>query len=233
MNRRSLILAGLAALPAATLVAPVDAQRRRAARKAAGRKLGNRVTASASRFKIVTRTFTSTAPVTFRSGGTALTYPTTIPVRGFTQGRTLKVRVTLIGLSPERPGDLDIMVVAPGNIGAILMSDVGDTTAVSGISLTFDQEAPARLPDVLTSGTFQPANLENALDEFSSPAPAGVSGHSLAVFNNRNPNGLWQLFIFDDFPLGGGSLGGWSVTIRARIRVPAPRRRRATRRTKE
>ena len=224
MNRRALILAGLVALPASTLVLPVSAQRRPRLQQSARRRKGGGLTASHSKTRVITRTFTSSVPITIPAGapgvteGPASPYPSTLQVRGFNQGRILKVKATLIGLSHAEPGNLDVMLVSPGNRGVILMSDVSEDP-VTGLTLIFDQDAPGRLPDPIISGAFQPTNLEDFLEPFPAPAPGGVTGHSLTHFNNTNPNGTWRLFIVDDEGPDTGTLGGWSLTIQARIRV--------------
>jgi hypothetical protein len=254
MHRRTLVLAGLATLPAATFGIPVGAQRRRdrhprrapgtrrqqASAKPARRQTGGSLTASHIRTRIVTRTFTSTLPLTIPAagpgpGGPASLYPSTIQVSGLTQGRTLNVRAQLIGLTHNSPGALDALLLAPDNVGVMIMSDVSLLTfEVNGIILTFDQNAPGVLPDELVTGTYQPSNFgPPAQDLLPPPAPPGVSGHSLTRLNNRNPNGLWRLFRFQDGgnQLTTGSLAGWSLQIRARVRV-RPRQRRARGRTK-
>jgi hypothetical protein len=75
----------------------------------------------------------------------------------------------------------------------------------------------------LVSGDFRPSNLSTigAPDTFPSPATTDITNASLAEFNGGNPNGTWSLFIVDDTTLDGGSIGGWSLTITARIRVKA------------
>lgn len=222
MNRRALILAGLVALPASALVLPVRARRRPPARR---RRTG-RLPASRTRFRIITRAFASSVPLTIPLGAPGVTegpagpYPSTLQVRGFNQGRILKVRVTLLGFTHTFPADVDAMLVSPGNRGVILMSDVGDGDPVAGLTLVFDQDAPGRLTEPLTSGTFQPVNDDDETDPFPIPAPAGVTGHSLTLFNNTNPNGTWLLFVSDDRNTGTGSIGGWALTIRARVRLP-------------
>jgi hypothetical protein len=158
-----------------------------------------------------------------------LTYPSTIRVSGFKQGRIQKVRVGLLGLSHTNVNDLDIMLVAPGNTGIMLMSDAGSSVPVTNLTLILDQDAPGPLPDPLTSGVFQPANYQIAFDPMPGPAPAGVSGHSLTRLTNRDPNGLWQLFVADDLSFDGGTLAGWSLTIQARVQVPHRHRRRRRR----
>jgi subtilisin-like proprotein convertase family protein len=244
MNRRHLLLAGFVALPAAALPWPIAAQRPATGRRRANRGLdarrrhGGGLTASSVRTRIVTRTFTSTAPVTIPAGapgtstGLASPYPSTILVRGLPQGRIRKVRVTLMGLTHSSPDDLDVMVVAPGNVGVVVLSDIGGTTDVNGITVTFDQDAPARVPEPLTSGTFQPLNNRRADDSESllPPAPQSVTGHSLTRFSNRNPNGVWRLFVANDGTDDSGSLAGWALQIRAKVRVPHQHRRRGARR---
>jgi subtilisin-like proprotein convertase family protein len=240
MNRRTLVLANLALLPSSVLAWPVSAQRRRlrrqqtsGAKPTARRRQTGGLTASHIQTRVVTRTFTSNVPLTIPAGapgtteGPATPYPSTLRVSGFDQGRILNVRVTLRGLSHIDPQDLDIMLVSPTNRGVILMSDVGDNDDVVGITLVFDQNAPGRLTEPLTSGTFQPVNDDDETDPFPAPAQGGVTGHSLTRFHNTNPNGSWRLFVVDDSALDTGSLGGWSLTIKARVQVRHrhPRRR--------
>ena len=236
MNRRTLVLASVALLPPSVLAWPASAQRRPLrcqqtsdAERTARRRPGGGLTASTIRTRITTRTFTSKVPLTIPDGapgtteGPATPYPSTLRVSGFTQGRILKVRVRLFGLTHTDSEDLDVLLVSPGNIGVLLMSDVGET-GVSGVNLTFDQDAPGRLPDPVVSGTFQPTNEPANPELFPAPAPT-VMGQSLTRFNNTNPNGNWKLFVVDDTAGDTGSLGGWSLTIRARVRVPHRHRR--------
>jgi hypothetical protein len=180
----------------------------------------------------VTRTFRSSVAMTIPNSPKgdmqvpASVYPSTIHVSGFTQGRILKVRPSLLGFSHTQPTDVDFLLVAPGNVGVKFVSDAGYIDDVTGITLTFDNDAPGVPPDALVSGVFQPSNFGEADDPMPPPAPAGFTGHSLARFNNRNPNGLWRLYVVDDFPSSDtGSLAGWAVTIQARVRVPHQHRR--------
>ena len=245
MNRRALILAGLAALPSSALLVPVSAKPRQTARrrqasgaKPRARRRSGGLTASQVQTRIVTRTFTSNVPFTIPAAGTgsgstgspATPYPSTLQVSGFSQGRIQKVTATLLSLSNTYPSDIDAMLVSPGNAGVILMSDVGGSNNAVGVTLVFDQDAPGVILDPLTSGTFQPLNDDQALDPFPVPAPVGVSGHSLTLFNNTNPNGTWLLYISDSASADVGTLGGWSLTIRALVRVPHRHRRRAAQR---
>ena len=245
MNRRVLILTSLVTLPAAAMSWRVSAQRRAARRQASGAKPVTRrrvraqrvpgrggLTASHVRTRIVTRTFTSTVPILIPlDSPVSLPYPATIQVGGFRQGRILNVQVTLLGFSHRVPDDLDIMLMGPGNVGTILMSDAGGFFEVSALTITFDQHAPHRVPDNIHSGAFQPTNLRAAVDPFPPPAPVGVTGHSLNVFTNLNPNGAWHLFLVDQRPSAAdGSLAGWALHLRVRVPVRHRHRRRGSRR---
>jgi hypothetical protein len=250
MNRRGLLIASLATLPAA-LFTPANAYRRRpAARRSASavkpprRRQGGGLTATHVRTRVVTRTFRSNRQLVIpgfgsgsQNGDPASVYPSVIQVGGFRQGRILKLRVTLIGFSHGTVSDVEVLLVAPGNVGVVILSDTPTALdGVAGINVTFDQDAPHRLPAPLVTGTFQPLNNGGDVDRFPAPAPEGVTGHSLAAFNNRNPNGRWQLFVVDDRTDSDGSddvgsLDGWSLTIRVRERVPH-QHRRSTRRSK-
>jgi MYXO-CTERM domain-containing protein len=69
------------------------------------------------------------------------------------------------------------------------------------------------MPGPLVPGTFKPTNFPNA-DAFPAPAPAPSGGSALSVFNGTNPNGTWSLYVIDDAPSDGGSIGGgWSLNI--------------------
>ena len=72
----------------------------------------------------------------------------------------------------------------------MLMSDAGGGNAVSGVTLTFDDDAAGGLPDsgALTTGVWLPTDHDQT-DLFDPPAPADPYTRSLAVFNGLNPNG--------------------------------------------
>ena len=130
------------------------------------------------KFKVVTRTFFKTEAFTIpdrEHSGPADRYPSTIVVNGLRSGQIEKVTVSM-RIAYPKPEDLDMLLVGPDNTGVMLMSDAGGTTG-AGVDLTFDQDAPGVLPDVLVSGVYQPSNYPVALDAFPAPAP----GASLAT----------------------------------------------------
>ena len=146
--------------------------------------------------------------------GVAAPYPSIISVSGVT-GAISKVTVSLDGFQHTFPADVDVLLVGPGGQKTLLMSDAGGGNSVSGLSLMFDDDAAAVLPETtaLSSGTFKPTDY-TAGDTFPAPAPAGSYGTSLAVFNGQNPNGSWSLYVQDDSSKDTGNITqGWRLTI--------------------
>jgi subtilisin-like proprotein convertase family protein len=223
LNRRRLLLAGVAALPGIAFAKPSEARKRKSHPKPKPKW----------RWKTVSRTFTSSQLIAIPTSGPANLYPTTIKVQGLTRGRIQQVAVTLTNFTHAYPSELDMILAAPNGHATFLMSDAGGEwpSVVPPIStLTFDDAASGNIPTPLMGGTFQPTNLSaGTADVFPSPAPTGVTGASLAEFKGGNPNGTWSLFILDDTSLDGGAIGGWSLKITARIKVrvkPKPKNHR-------
>ena len=155
--------------------------------------------------------FQNQASITIPDSGPAGTYPSLINVGGL-PGNLRRAHVTLSSLTHTFPDDLDILVVGPNGQNAIVMSDVGGSTAISGVTLTLDDAAASSLPDggPLVAGTFKPTNIGGG-DTFPAPAPAPAGSSALSVFNNTNPNGAWNLYIVDDTAGDSGSLLRWFV----------------------
>src|SRR5262249_47573231 len=134
------------------------------------------------------------------SGAPAAPYPASINVQG--QPTTIGgVQVTVSGFAHTVPVDVDLLLVGPAGQNVVLMSDVGGTTAVSGIDLTFADTGATTIPAAgpLTSGTFQVSDDDTGgPDNFPAPAPAPSAATSLAAFAGTNPNGVWNLFAVDD-----------------------------------
>jgi subtilisin-like proprotein convertase family protein len=162
--------------------------------------------------------FSNTAPITINDSASpptaATPYPSNLAVSGLT-GNIVGVTVTLTNLSHTFPDDIDVLLVGPTGASALLMSDVGGSTAASNITLTFDDNAVASLPDTgpLVSGTFKPTDVGTG-DTFPAPAPAPTGNTLLSIFNGTNPNGTWKLYVVDDAPSNAGSIaGGWSLNL--------------------
>ncbi|MBA3423318.1 MAG: hypothetical protein H0U04_02040 [Rubrobacter sp.] len=175
---------------------------------------------AASKYKVVTRTFSNSQPITIPLGGGAATpYPSEKNASGFKKGRILDANLTLKTFSHTHPDDVDVMLSHRG-VNRTVMSDVGGSGDALNIALKLDDEATLPLPDEaqLTGGTFKPTNF-GGLEVFPAPAPTPSGLAELSGFDGKNPNGPWQLRVADDFSGhdGGQLAGGWSITIKARV----------------
>jgi hypothetical protein len=159
--------------------------------------------------------------VTIPADGTANPYPASIQVSGATDTVT-GLTVTLTGFSHAFPEDVDVLLVGPSGANAVLMADVGGGNRVRDLTLTFDDAATVGLPDrgLISSGTFLPSlgtdRGGGACCDFQggAPAPSPPFGTALAVFEGTDPNGAWNLFVFDDSAGDAGQIaGGWSLLI--------------------
>lgn len=159
-------------------------------------------------------TFTNAARIVFPVGASTSPYPSPISVSNAV-GEIVNASVTLVGLAHSVPDDVDVLLAGPGGQTVLLMSDAGGGNAVSNINLTFSDEFRLALPDSgqMVSGSYQPSNY-GAGDVFPAPAPAGPYGAALSVFESRNPNGAWRLFVVDDSTANGGAIaGGWRLNL--------------------
>lgn len=158
---------------------------------------------------------TSTDAVSLPEIGAAQIYPSEKRVSSLL-GTVTKATVTLTNFSHTSPDDVDIMLVAPNGRRVVLMSDVGGTTEVGNLNLTFDDAAAANLPDnaTFTTGSYKPTDFETG-DVFPSPAPGGApTGTRLDAFYGSAPNGVWKLFAVDDNGANAGSIAGsWSISL--------------------
>lgn len=157
---------------------------------------------------------TSLTAITIHSNGIAEPYPSGVVVSGVVD-RVSKVTVALESFSHAFPDDVDLMLVGPTGRKIPLMSDAGGNSPVNGLNITFDDTAPAFLPDdaPFVAGSYRPADFEPG-DVFPSPAPPGsMSGRMLAVFNGSDPNGQWNLFLVDDSGNNAGTINAWTLDI--------------------
>ena len=149
--------------------------------------------------------------------GPVTLYPSEIMVSRIPSQTVTQIEVTLNNVSHTFPDDLDILLVGPQGQQTILMSDVGGGDDLDNVDLTFSPSATLSLPDftLIAPGTYLPTNPVEFFDSFPAPAPSGSSSApaDLSVFNGTDPNGTWQLFVFDDAGGDTGSIAGWSLTL--------------------
>ena len=167
-------------------------------------------------------TFTNSSSIQIVDDGPANPYPSQINVQNLS-GNISDVDLKLSGYSHVFPDDVGVLVVGPQGQKVLVMSDVGFTCDVSGIDLTFDDEATSSLPNgcAITAGTYKPTQGTAQSGEgsqidanFPSPAPAGPYGTQLSDFDGTDPNGTWSLYVFDDTDVETGQIAnGWSLEI--------------------
>jgi hypothetical protein len=135
--------------------------------------------------------FSNPSAIAIPNIGVSTLYPSNIVVSGLS-GTVTDVNVSLFGFTHTHPDDVDILLVGPAGQKMVLLSDVGGGADISGVNLTLDDAAIDSLPDglPLTSGTFQPTNIDTT-DTFPAPAPEAPYASTLAVFNEADPNGTW------------------------------------------
>ncbi len=177
-------------------------------------------------------TFQNSASITIPGTGTGATtgapsapYPSNITVVGLT-GTVSKVTVRLVNMNHTFPGDVDILLVGPQGDKFILFSDAGGTNDLVNNTITLDDTAAVLLPTgIIGTGTFRPANY-TAGDTFPAPAPAAPyqnaatagSATFASLFNGKNPNGTWSLYVVDDASGDVGNIsGGWQLTITTQL----------------
>ncbi|MGI8967449.1 MAG: hypothetical protein ACR2H1_15380 [Limisphaerales bacterium] len=175
--------------------------------------------------------FTNSAPIQINSASPptmASPYPSSITVSNLI-GNVIKVTATLHGFAHSYPDDVDILLSAPTVTNLVLMSDAGGNLPVTNLTLTFDDSAGVQMPDEepLTNRIYFPFNFSGT-DSFPSPAPFPSLATNLSIFNGRNPNGTWNLYVVDDNLSDAGQIAnGWSLNIVTEIPAPViinPRR---------
>jgi subtilisin-like proprotein convertase family protein len=165
------------------------------------------------------QSFASSRPLKIPAGqptvtrGIADVYPSEIVVSGV--AGAVAVSVTLTNVTHTHPTDLDVLLESPGGQAVMIMSDCGGGADVSGLTLTFRDGAPLKLPDsvALTAGTFRPTDFGVNGDELPKPAPQRpFTGATLAALG-QNVNGVWRLWVADDSDGDVGSIAAWSISF--------------------
>ncbi|MFO1486850.1 MAG: Calx-beta domain-containing protein [Verrucomicrobiota bacterium] len=159
-------------------------------------------------------TFANSGFISIPDSGKATPYPSSIVVSNLS-GALRKVTVKLINLNHTWTDDLDVLLTGPGGQKVMLMSDAGGSSHPVNFTLTLDSDAALALPDstAITNIVYRPADYETG-DVLPSPAPGGPFSTSLHAFTNASPNGVWQLFVYDDAAGDQGSVaGGWELSL--------------------
>lgn len=165
-------------------------------------------------------TFSDSVGFSIPSSGNATPYPGTIEISGV--GATLlSFKVRLEGVSHSWPSDLDILLLAPSGQVCALMSDCGDGDEITDVELVFSDAAASSVPEgsQISSGEYLPTNSSTA-GESLPPGGSGSIGTSLAALTSDGVNGIWSLFVDDDYSGDTGSIDGWSILLEAEAPDP-------------
>jgi subtilisin-like proprotein convertase family protein len=174
----------------------------------------------------------SAAPVTFTNatkisipappgggnptGAVSEPYPSSINVNGL-NGRVSSVTVKLRSFTHTYPEDVDVMLVHSDSGGQktniLILSDIGGGTDVDNATLIFKPGVADVVPNPIVAGTYRPSNLNLGGADVFPFAPSPTSATSLDIFNGRDPNGTWSLYVVDDEAPDAGSIDGWELTL--------------------
>ncbi len=181
--------------------------------------------------RTITREFSNPATITIPTSDStvgsvvASPYPATIAVRGL-KGTIRDVNLRLNGLDHPLVDEVEVLLVGPRGQTALVMANVGGfDSEADPVSLLLDDEAAAPLPDedTLQSGARRPAIGAGMVVPFAAPAPDQdrSSNTRLSVFDGGNPNGMWRLFVQDEYGWTdfGAINGGWSLEITAKVKA--------------
>jgi hypothetical protein len=156
----------------------------------------------------------NTAPIRIPESGQAEPYPSQIVVEGLS-GSITDLTVTLHGLTHTVPQDVGVLLVGPSRERTtLLMEGSGGDQPVTGLTVTFEDGAspiPAEAP--FAGGTFRPTSVDPlGFRDKNGRAPSPPHGTALSVFDGRDPNGTWELYVFDLAPGANGAItDGWTL----------------------
>jgi trypsin len=139
--------------------------------------------------------------------GKAGRYPLSIEVPTF-PGVLESASVRLVGLSHERPEDLDVWLVAPDGTVVTLLSDVGGSGELDSVDLLVVDGA-GEAGDAELGSQLGPSDLEG-----DDQRKGARSGTELAALRGIDPVGTWQLLVADDRRGSSGRLEGWTLQLR-------------------
>ncbi len=170
--------------------------------------------------------FGNSAAIVINDYSSATPYPSTINVSGLA-GLLTRATVTLSNLSHSWPSDIDALLVSPTGQKSFLMAKCGGSYPVSNVTLTFDDAAANSLTNgksgPMISGTNRPTSYALATPPFPPALTPPPPYHTnLSVFNGKDPNGTWSLYVIDDGLGGEGVISnGWSLSLITAGVVPA------------
>lgn len=158
--------------------------------------------------------FDNNAAISIPVIGTANPYPSSITVSGV-NAPIGQVKVVLRGLHHAQKKELCILLVGPTGANVLLMGRVGGINHLpTPNTYIIAQDAPPfPIASDPVNGRYAPTRDPGFTPALSAPAPAAPYGTTLDVFKGGLANGVWSLYVIDQFDIFNGTLAGWSLII--------------------
>jgi len=152
-------------------------------------------------------------------------YPATIQSSWLPE-EAAKVTAIVYDLASSHVVDVNLLLVGPNNNSVVLMSHAGGDTAVTDVSLTFDDTGPALYPpsaNTLPGGTYKPGFYGQPF--FPPGTPASTHSTLEAAFKGSDPNAIWSLYVCDDHAeqvsSPGAIVGSWTIRVSPPLAITA------------
>lgn len=146
----------------------------------------------------------------------ATPYPSCYRVAGFT-GTVTSIGVVIQNLTHPSPADLSMVLVGPQGQAVVLVASCGVSSfptryPIANLTMTF-AAGGAAVPTGSTWGTATYAPTKCISAGVGVPGMPDVTNTSLSVFNGKDPNGGWSLYIKDHVGLDAGSIDSWFIVV--------------------
>lgn len=139
-------------------------------------------------------------------------YPGVEFISGMT-GLITKVTIHIESFNHSWPSDVCMVLKAPDGTTCVLMANVSQGGVAANLNLDFDDTGVA-MPQIapLAAVLYKPTTYP-AFADVPAPGPVSPYGAALSVFNGKDPNGAWTLWICDEQPNNDGFIQRWNLTI--------------------
>lgn len=166
--------------------------------------------------------------------GPATPYPSTYTVSG---GPTVigsdpdSVILNINGFSHTTSGDVEFVLEGPTGARLLLQSGAGQNEEANNINYIIADYGSAMSTSQLTSGgTYKPTALitpnfpsPGPGTSYNNPGPANGGTATLAsTFGGTNSNGVWKLYVKDEYSGDRGRIDSWTVITKAATPTPTP-----------
>jgi subtilisin-like proprotein convertase family protein len=168
----------------------------------------------------VTQTYDG-GPITIPDAGDAAVSTIEVPE---TAGILTALTVTLADVEHPYADDLDIVLRGPDGRAVVLASDAGMSGALTGVDVTFDDDAGVDLPVLgpWMPGSVRPTDRSDGLTDHLALDLDATTETLLDAYGGTHPTGTWSLHVLDDTLGGDGAIGGWSLSFTTELPATPP-----------